>query len=339
MAPDHEAMFYRVAEGQDVDCYLCGHGCRIAEGKRGFCQVRENREGKLYSLVYGRPIALHMDPIEKKPLYHFLPGTLSFSIATPGCNFRCTFCQNWQISQVDAAPAFSALEYQSPERIVQRAVGEDARSIAYTYTEPTIFMEYALDCAGLAAKHGLKNVFVTNGYESPQAVKAMAGLIDAANVDLKAFSEDFYRRKCRAKLQPVLDAIQAMYDAGIHVEVTTLLVPGQNDSEEELSGLASFLAGISTELPWHVSRFHPDYQETDTPATPMKSMLRALEAGKNAGLDYVYLGNVLSEEGQNTRCPDCGRLLIGRSGFSRATVTIDEPSCPDCGRHVGIVFD
>ncbi len=235
-----------------------------------------------------------MDPIEKKPLYHFLPGSLSYSIATPGCNFRCAFCQNWQISQVDAAPAFESLGYVEPERVVGSAVAGGALSVSYTYTEPTIFMEYALDCARIARREGLKNVFVTNGFQSPEAVEAMAGLIDAANVDLKAFTDDFYRRQCGGRLQPVLDAIAAMHAAGIHVEVTTLVVPERNDSEEQLGGIARFLADLSPDIPWHISRFHPDYRETGLPPTPMESMRRAEAAGREAGLHYVYLGNVLA---------------------------------------------
>jgi pyruvate formate lyase activating enzyme len=239
-----EAMLYRAADENVVNCFLCSHRCRIADGKRGFCRVRENRAGTLYSLVYGRIVAQHMDPIEKKPLYHFLPGTHSWSIATPGCNFRCPFCQNWQISQVDAAPAFESLGYVDPDDVVREAVNGGATSISYTYTEPTIFMEYALDCARLAQRHGLKNVFVTNGFQSPEAVEAMAGLIDAANVDLKAFTDSFYRSQCQGRLQPVLDSITNMHKAGIHVEVTTLLIPGLNDAAQELQGAASFLAGV-----------------------------------------------------------------------------------------------
>ena len=334
----HEASLYSKAEGQAVDCRLCGHRCHIAEGKRGRCHVRRNVQGALYSLVYGRLVARHLDPIEKKPLYHFQPGTMSYSIATPGCNFRCPFCQNWQISQADAAPAFEALGYVEPEEVVRAAVASRAASIAYTYTEPTVFMEYALDCARLAKQEGLKNVFVTNGFQTPEAVEAMSGLIDAANVDLKAFSDEFYRTQCQGRLQPVLDTIANMHRAGIHVEVTTLVVPGRNDDEDQLRGIAQFLAGISRELPWHISRFHPDYKETSLPPTPMGSMLLAERLGREAGLHYVYLGNVLTDEGQNTCCPGCGRLLVRRIGFSRPSVRLAEPRCPDCGREVAIVL-
>jgi len=334
-----KAKFYRTGEDQAVDCFLCSHRCHIGEGKRGFCRVRENRDGTLYTHTYGRLIAQHLDPIEKKPLYHVLPGTSSYSIATPGCNFRCSFCQNWRISQVDATPAFESIDYVEPDETVRKAVRQGAASIAYTYTEPTIFMEYALDCAELAQKEGLKNVFVTNGYESAEAIAAMTGLIDAANVDLKAFTDEFYRHFCRAHLEPVLEGIRGMHGAGIHVEVTTLVVPGQNDDDEQLRGIAEFIAGISPDMPWHISRFHPDYQETEIPATPIETMERAHEMGREAGLNYIYLGNVLTPEGQNTRCPECGHVLVRRSGFSRPEVALREPKCPKCGHPVPFIFD
>lgn len=333
-----EAILYSKGDDNVVDCFLCSRRCRIAEGKRGFCHVRQNRGGTLYSLVYGRLVARHMDPIEKKPLYHFLPGTVSYSIATPGCNFRCSFCQNWQISQTDAAPAFQSLGYVEPEEVVQTAEAGRAATIAYTYTEPTIFMEYALDCARLAKQKGIRNVFVTNGFQSPEAVEAMTGLIDAANVDLKAFSDEFYRKKCQGRLQPVLDCIANMHAAGIHVEATTLVVPGQNDSREELRGIAGFLAGISPDIPWHISRFHPNYMETGLPPTPMDAMLLAQQVGKEAGLNYVYLGNVLTEEGQNTRCPGCGRVVVRRMGYARPAIGLTDSRCPDCGRQIAIVL-
>ncbi len=339
MAEPKEARLYSGAQDGAVDCHLCSHRCHIASGKRGFCRVRENREGVLYTHTYGRLIARHMDPIEKKPLYHFLPGTRSYSIATPGCNFRCSFCQNWQISQVDSTPIFQQLEYTSPEQVVEAAVKGGARSVSYTYTEPTIFMEYALDCAELAHERGLGNCFVTNGYQTPEAIEAMAGLIDAANVDLKAFSDQFYRHYCKARLEPVLEAIRTMHGTGIHVEVTTLVVPDQNDSDGELRGIAEFLADVCPDVVWHISRFHPDYQESDIPPTPMETMERAAELGEEAGLRYVYLGNVLTPSGQNTRCPGCGRTLIKRSGFARPGVDLVDGRCPDCGQEVPIVLD
>jgi len=334
----HEAILYTKAEGHAVDCALCSHRCHIPDGARGLCRLRENRGGTLYSLIYGRLCARQMDPIEKKPLYHFLPGTSSYSIATPGCNFRCSFCQNWHISQIDADRAIGALAEADPVAEVAEAARHGAATIAYTYTEPTIFMEFALDCARLAHRRGIRNVFVTNGFQTPEAVQAMTGLIDAANVDLKAYTDEFYRRYCKGRLEPVKQSIGNMHAAGIHVEVTTLLIPGRNDAPEELRALTAFLAGVSPDIPWHISRFHPDYQETALPPTPLETMQTAERIGREAGLHYVYLGNVWPGEGQCTRCPDCGRMLVKRSGYGSPTIEMTEPRCPNCGRHVAIVL-
>jgi len=336
--PMHEAILYSKAEDGSVRCHLCSHRCHVADGKRGACAVRRNKGGTLYSLTYGRLIARQVDPIEKKPLYHFLPGTGSYSIATPGCNFRCSFCQNWRISQVDASPVFERIAEADPEQEVEAAGRAGVATIAYTYTEPTIFMEFALDCARLAHERGIRNVFVTNGYQTPEAVEAMAGLIDAANVDLKSFSDEFYRSFCKARLEPVLESIRNMHEAGIHVEITTLLVTGSNDSDDELRGIAEFIAGVSPDMPWHVSRFHPDYQCTDLPPTPMERMQAAESIGREAGLHYVFLGNVLTTSGQDTRCPDCGRMLVRRRGYARPELSLTEPRCPDCGRSIAIVL-
>ena len=333
-----EAILYGRAGDNEVNCHLCSRRCRIADGRRGFCRVRENRAGTLYSLVYGRLIAQHVDPIEKKPLYHFLPGTGSYSIATPGCNFRCDFCQNWRISQTSLQMEFDGVPYVEPEQVVQEALEAGCKSIAHTYTEPTIFMEYALDVAELGQRQGLKNVFVTNGFQSPEAVEAMTGRIDAANVDLKAFSEEFYQRRCKGKLAPVLEAIAGMHSAGIHVEVTTLVVPGQNDSEQELGQIARFIAGVSPDIAWHISRFHPDYQALDMPPTPIETLRRAFELAGEAGLRYAYIGNVMLPEGQDTACPHCGRVLIRRHGY-RASVELHESTCPGCGRQLPIVLE
>jgi pyruvate formate lyase activating enzyme len=322
-----------------VDCFLCNRRCRIAAGESGACRVRENRQGVLYSLVYGRIIARHLDPIEKKPLYHFLPGTFSYSIATPGCNLRCSFCQNWQISQLDVTRGLGGLGYTAAEDVVEAAVAQKARSISYTYTEPTVFMEYALDCAALAHERGLRNVFVTNGYQTGEAIDAMVGLIDASNVDLKAFDDAFYRRHCGGRLDPVLDTIRRMHGAGMHVEVTTLVIPGRNDSEGELRAVAGFLAGISPELPWHISRFHPDYRDTDLRPTPIRTMQRAAHLGREAGLRYVYLGNVLTPEGQSTYCATCGHVLVRRSGYGPPEIQVEAGRCPSCRQPVPLVTE
>ena len=334
-----EARFWTEEEDGKVSCHLCNQYCTIAEGKRGFCTVRENRDGCLYSLVYGRTIARNVDPIEKKPLYHFQPNTRSYSIATPGCNFRCDFCQNWRISQTSLDTTFDHLPEVTPEEIVEDAVEKGCSSIAHTYTEPTIFMEYALDVAELSREQGLKNVFVTNGFMTPRALEAMDGLIQGANVDLKAFSEDFYRERCRAELQPVLNTIRQMHEMGIHVEVTTLVVPGQNDSEEELRNIAGFIAEVSPDIPWHISRFHPDYKQRDSQATPAGTMQRALHIARDEGLHYPFLGNIALGEGRDSKCPYCGEVVISRGGLFGASVKLDDGACHACGKELAIVTD
>ena len=337
MAGKREAMLWSRGEGDRAQCGLCSHRCSVAPGKRGVCGVRENREGVLYTLVYGRLIAEHLDPIEKKPLYHFQPGTSSYSIATPGCNFRCDFCQNWQISQVGNNIDKYPIVERSPEDVVKRALNTQSKSIAYTYTEPTIFMEFALDTARLAHEQGIANVFVTNGYQTREAVQAMTGLIDAANVDLKSFSDDFYRRNCKATLEPVLDTIQALHGAAVHVEVTTLVVPGGNDSTDELRKIADFLVGISADIVWHVSRFHPDYKATDAHSTPHEKIVEAVELGRKAGLKFVFAGNLPTADYSDTVCPKCEQVVISRVGFSVRTLNLNENgSCGFCDEPLGI---
>ncbi len=332
----HRADFWKPAEEQKVDCFLCSHRCHILNGKRGVCGIRENRDGILYSLVYGRVIAENVDPIEKKPLYHFLPGTRSYSIATPGCNFRCDFCQNWQISQLrEHLERYALIE---PAEIVSGAVKTKCASIAYTYTEPTIFMEYALDVARLAKEERLKNVFVTNGFQSPEAIEAMVGLIDAANIDLKSFSESFYHKVCHGRLQPVLDSIRMMHEKGIHVEVTTLVIPDQNDSDAELEQIATFLASISPDLPWHISRFHPDYKAMDSIPTPVSTLERAARIGEEKGLKFIYVGNVLDTNRVHTRCPECGAIAVQRSLMQVQAIHMKDGKCARCGAALPIVL-
>jgi pyruvate formate lyase activating enzyme len=307
-----EAMLYEKREKGGVHCYLCSHHCRIAESNKGFCNVRENIGGTLYTNSYGKIISQTVDPIEKKPLFHFLPGSKSFSVAAIGCNFRCGFCQNWQISQVDEARemGFKAADAK-PEEIVNKANRSGCQSISYTYTEPTIFFEFAYETAKLAQQEGLKNIFVTNGYMTKEALDTISPFLDAANVDLKSFSNDFYKRNCKAKLQPVLDSISYMNELGIWLEVTTLIIPGQNDSEEELDRLAGFIAGVDKDIPWHISMFYPAYEFTELPPTSIESLRRAKQTGEKRGLRYVYLGNVAAD--CDTYCPDCGQLLVSRS--------------------------
>ncbi len=333
-----EARLWRALEGGKVDCDLCAHLCRVAPTKFGVCGVRQNREGKLFTHAYGKVIAAHIDPIEKKPLFHFQPGSRSFSIATAGCNFRCGFCQNWEISQATRAEkGFRGGQDFPPEEIVREARSSGCRSISYTYTEPTIFFEYAHDTAKLAKEAGMGNVFVTNGYMTATALRTIRPYLDAANVDLKAFKDETYKRVCGARLQPVLESIRLMRETGIWVEVTTLVVPGLNDGEPELGDIARFIAGVGVDIPWHVSRFHPDYQYTQAPATPVETLELARSLGKRAGLRYVYVGNVWGE-GENTDCPECGRRVISRSGFTVRKNEVRGGACPHCGTHIAGVF-
>jgi len=296
--------------------------------------VRENRGGALYSLVYGRIVSQALDPIEKKPLFHFLPGTPALSIATVGCNFRCHFCQNWEISQYPREHGGAVLgERVTPEGLVAQAKSAGAPIIAYTYTEPTVFFELAYDTARLAAREGIRNVFVSNGYLTEEAAREIAPYLHGINIDLKSFSNEFYRRHCGATLQPVLDTIERMVGLGVWVEVTTLVIPGWNDSSQELAWLAEFLRGVSPDIPWHISRFIPAYRATDQPPTPVSTLRRAQRIGLEAGLKYVYLGNVPGE-GEDTHCPSCGETVIRRHGFYILQNRLQEGHCPSCGAEV-----
>jgi len=329
-----EAMLYRTLPEQKVSCFLCSHKCQIADSKYGICGVRQNKGGKLYTHVYGEVIAAHVDPIEKKPLYHFLPGTTSFSIATIGCNFRCPFCQNWSISQTNKRKDNGLSGHTLlPEDVVSAAEKYGCRSISYTYTEPTIFYEYAYDTARLASEKGLANVFVTNGFMTAEALETFHPYLNACNVDLKSFREDFYREMCQGHLQPVLDSIRLMKKLDIWVEVTTLVVPGQNASTEELRRIARFIAETDPDIPWHISRFHPDYEFTDTPATPIDVLHKGRSIGKEEGLRYVYIGNVYGES-EGTQCPSCGKILIQRDGFRISDYKIQDSACPFCGSQI-----
>ncbi len=333
-----EAILYEKLDGQKVRCRLCSHHCTIAASKTGFCGVRENIEGTLFTRAYGRVIASNVDPIEKKPLYHVLPGTRSFSIATIGCNFRCGFCQNWQISQVDEAGQLGIEGHDMrPEDIVEQAKKLGCKSIAYTYTEPTIFFEYAYDTARLAKEAGLCNVFVTNGYMTKEALDTIRPYLDAANVDLKSFSDEFYKSNCKARLQPVLDSIAYMKELGIWVEVTTLVIPGQNDSHEQLNGIAEFIAGVDPAIPWHISRFHPNYKFTGYSVTPIESLRTAREIGEKHGLRYIYLGNV--PEASDMYCYNCKKVLIRRSYAFIEQLNIKDGKCSACGVKADGIWD
>ncbi|HID97721.1 MAG TPA: AmmeMemoRadiSam system radical SAM enzyme [Thermodesulfobacteriaceae bacterium] len=332
---EKEALFYSAGEDGKVVCELCNHHCRIKPGRRGICGVRENRDGKLYSLVYGRLISENIDPIEKKPLFNFLPGTTSYSIATVGCNFKCLHCQNWQISQYPHLHKGEVVgEERTPEEVVNAALVSGARSISYTYVEPTIFYEFAYDCAVLAKEQGLRNVFVSNGYMSPEVTRHLSGVLDGINIDLKAFTDKFYREVCRAKLQPVKDNIRLMQELGVWVEVTTLIIPGWNDSPEELRHLAQFIKGVDRSIPWHVTAFYPTYKMQDRPRTPVSSLRRARDIGLEEGLRFVYEGNVSGEGGENTYCPACGSELISRLGFGISRNLLKDGKCAKCGETI-----
>jgi pyruvate formate lyase activating enzyme len=326
-----EAYLYEKLKNNQVRCYLCNHRCLIKEQGRGICKVRENRSGTLVSLVYNKVIAAHCDPIEKKPLFHFLPKSRSLSIATAGCNFKCDFCQNADISQMPADYHQIAGQKTSPEDIVKKAFDTGSASISYTYTEPTVYFELALDTARLAAPRGIKNIFVSNGYMSKECLQEISPDLHAANIDLKSFREKFYKKQCNAKLEPVLKTLNTMKEMGIWLEVTTLLIPGINDSKEELKDLAGFLYALDPNIPWHISRFHPAYRLTSLPATPVSSIRMAKKLGYEAGLRYVYTGNVPGDDGEKTFCHGCGALLIDRYGFNVIKNNIRDNSCPKCG--------
>jgi pyruvate formate lyase activating enzyme len=330
-----EAMVYKTLEGTDVRCHLCAHTCLIKNGKRGICAVRENKDGKLYSLVYGKVISMNIDPIEK----HFLPGSTSLSIATAGCNFKCKHCQNYEISQYPRERKFSIPGREtSPEDIVNSALKNNCESISYTYTEPTIFFEFAYDCAKLAHKKGIKNVFVSNGYTGQDAVRLITPYLDAINIDLKG-SDKFYKELCGARLNPVKDTIKLMKELGVWVEVTTLIIPDLNDSEKDLADIVEFIKSVDPSIPWHVSQFYPTYKLIDKPRTPVETLKKATGIGYNLGLKYIYEGNVPGEGGENSYCPNCKNILISRYGYSIMENRIRNSSCPQCSNPIdGIWF-
>ncbi len=327
-----ETLIYEKLKDKSVRCDICRHACVIREGERGICHVRENQDGRLLSLVYPKLIAKSIDPIEKKPIFHLKPGSFSYSIATVGCNFKCAFCQNSDIAQMpsDIGGMIQGRD-MTPEEIVKEAIQAGCESISYTYTEPTIFFELALSTAKLAKEKGLYNVFVTNGYMSQKSLDMVAPYLDAANVDLKAFTDEFYKTYCKARIAPVKENIKRMLDLGILVELTTLLIPGLNDDKKELTAMAEYIAkDLGKETPWHISRFHPCYRLTDRPSTPVSSLMKAFEAGKSAGLRYVYTGNVPGLVSENTFCHSCNALLVKRHGYQIENRLLLGGACPEC---------
>jgi pyruvate formate lyase activating enzyme len=333
-----KALLFESLSGQRVRCLLCAHHCAIGEGQLGVCGVRKNIGGELFSLSYDRVAAIHEDPIEKKPLYHFLPATPSFSVATMGCNFSCSFCQNHSLSVVENEDGIYG-EKRSPRELVDMARASGCRSMAYTYTEPTVFFELMLETSRLAGEAGLKNVMVTNGYMSREALETITPHLDGANVDLKSFSDEFYRRNCGARLSPVLDTIQGMREAGIWIEVTTLLIPGLNTSPDNLKSLIGFIVSVDPDIPWHVSRFFPQYRMTDRRATDEELIFNTLGTARDMGLRYVYGGNVHSDDWSHTHCPECGELLIQRRGYQTRISRLERGQCGKCGTRIAGVWE
>lgn len=336
-----EAMLYQKLADHKVVCSLCAHRCTLAEEKFGICGVRQNCDGVLRTYAYDRIIAAHVDPIEKKPFYHMLPGSSSFSIATVGCNFHCFHCQNHDIAQLPREHPGTALpgSTMSPDEIADAAVRHGCQSIAYTYTEPTIFFELAYDTAKVAHERGLKNVFVTNGYMTPEALETISPYLDGANVDLKGFDDQKYRQVCGGKLEPVTACIQRMRELGLWVEVTTLVIPTHNDSEAELREIAAFLFHVDPGIPWHVSAFYPQYKMRHLPPTPPATIHRAVRIGREEGLRYVYSGNIRNDDTADTWCHTCGTRLIHRTGFDVSANHLDHGTCSVCRTPIDGIFE
>ena len=320
-------------EGGEIRCELCPHQCRVSKGKRGLCRVRENRDGKYYSMVYGNPCAIHPDPIEKKPFFHLLPGTVSFSLATAGCNLQCKFCQNWEISQASPEDVFS---YDvSPETIVKKAKEIGAYSIAYTYVEPTIFYEYMLDIAQLTKKAGLLNVTHSNGFISPTPLRNLCKVLDAANIDLKGFSESFYRELCSGELNPVLETLKILKEEKVHLEITNLMIPTKNDEMSMVREMCLWIKKeLGTDTPIHFSRFYPLYKLRTLPPTPPSTLEKARAVALSAGLEYVYIGNIPGHEAENTLCPKCKKRVIQRTGYMVGEINLKAGKCKFCGKPI-----
>ena len=336
MSAVHAWMSKKLPSGK-ILCEACAQACKLDEGEYGICGVRKVENGELKLLVYGKAAAVNVDPIEKKPLFHFLPNSLVFSIGTVGCNLSCSFCQNFDISQYPQEHDHKIFGQDLPPQMaVDLALQYGAKSIAYTYNEPIVWIEYNYDIAKLAKEKGLKNVYVTSGYETRKAMDKLAPLVDAMNIDLKAFTDRFYKELCGARLKPVLEAIEYAYKKDIWIEITTLFIPGQNDSEEEMRQIAEFIAELDTAIPWHVSGFYPTYKMTDTNPTPPETLLKAYEIGKDAGLKFVYVGNFNAPQFETTYCPSCGFAVIERAGHIGSQVKnhLVDGKCPKCGTFI-----
>lgn len=334
-----EALYYRVIDTKKgiVECQLCPRGCMIAEGEYGFCRARKNIKGKLYSLGYASPCAVHIDPIEKKPFFNVYPRSLSFSVASAGCNLRCRFCQNWQISQ--ASPEDTANQLLPPEKLVALAQQNRCRSIAYTYTEPTNFFEYMLDTAKIASSKGILNVCHSNGYINQEPLRTLCKYLDAANIDLKGFNRSFYNKLCEAELEPVLETIKTLKRSGVWVEITNLVIPGHNDDQKMLTDMCRWIyQNAGADVPIHFSRFFPMYRMTNISPTPVSTLEKARDIALKAGLQFAYTGNVPGHEGEHTYCPACKRMVIRRSGYNILEYTLKGGACPGCGKKVGGIW-
>ena len=325
--------YYTALKDGAIQCELCPRRCLVPKGKRGYCRVRENQDGKYYSLVYGNPCALHLDPIEKKPFFHVLPGTTALSIATAGCNFHCKFCQNWEISQASPEEVYS---YDvSPALVVTKAGEMGARSIAYTYVEPTIFQEYMLDVGEEAKRAGLLNVIHSNGFMNEKPLLDLCEVLDAAQIDLKGFSEDFYRDLCSGSLAPVLETLKTLKEENIHLEITNLMIPTKNDDMGMVQEMCLWIKEeLGPDIPLHFSRFYPLYKLTKLPPTPVSTLEKARALALSAGLQYVYIGNVPGHEGWNTFCPECGQTVIQRTGYMIREIHLNHGQCAFCGRGI-----
>lgn len=333
-----QARLYNKLSSGNVQCQACAFRCKIKSGDAGICGVRKNVNGKLYLLVWGKAVSVNVDPIEKKPLYHFLPGSNIFSIGTLGCNFSCGFCQNYDISQKSKNEKVTSWGQEiSPKTVTELCVKNNIPSIAFTYNEPTIYCEYAVDIMKEARKHNLKGVYVTNGFETRQTLDFIENYIDAYNIDLKSFSEKFYQKICKANLKQVVETIKEVYRRKKWLEITTLLVPQENDSTEEIAEIAIFIKSLSKDIPWHVSAFHPAYKMSNKEVTSQDKLMSAYKTGKDIGLNYIYLGNINSNQHSSTLCPNCCNILIQRNGHQIITNNF-KGVCPQCGLKIPGIF-
>ncbi len=331
--PLKEALYYEKLDNKLVQCHLCPRNCPIPAGKRGFCQVRENRDGTLYTLSYAKPVAMHIDPIEKKPLFHFLPSTTAFSLATAGCNLQCKFCQNWEISQ--RRPEEVNYIYLEPKELIDKVKASGSPTVAYTYSEPTIFYEYMLETAKLAKEQGIRNIMHSNGYINEKPLRELAKYLDAANIDLKGFSDEYYQKLCSGTLEPVLKSLKILREEGVHIEITTLILPGFNDDENNIRKMCLWIKeNLGPQTPLHFSRFFPMYKLLALNPTPVQTLEKARNIALECGLKYVYIGNVAGHPAENTYCPKCKKIVIERRGYFILQNNIENGRCKFCGEKI-----